>query len=470
MEVPEVHYARNGEIALAYQVVGDGPVDLVYAPPWISNLEVIWENPLYARFLKRLASFSRLVLLDPRGTGLSDRLSPHELPPLEILMEDLRVVMDAVGFERAVLFGGLDSGNLCALFAATYPERTAALLVYGTSARGTANADFPWGWSAERWESFLSELAAGWGTPKYVEKSLRWYAPSLVGDAEQRRWWQKLQRLSASPSAMAAIERIWSEIDVRAILPTIQVPTLVLHRTHDPVEQVEAGRDFAQRIPGARFVELPGDDWPPWAGDQTAVLDEVESFVREIREEEAQLDRVLATVLFTDIVGSTARAAELGDRPWRELLAAHHVKVRALLSRYRGREVDTAGDGFFATFDGPARAVKCAQAIADGVRAIGLEIRAGVHTGEIELAGKDVQGIAVHIGARIASMARPGEVLVSSTVKDLVAGSGIIFEDRGERELKGVPGTWRIFAATHAEPSAPGARPYRAGEPGIGRA
>lgn len=272
--------------------------------------------------------------------------------------------------------------------------------------------------------------------------------PSLSGDQEQRRWWTRMQRLSASPSSMAAIERIWSEIDIRPILATIQVPTLILHRTGDPVEDLEAGRDMARRIPGARFVELPGSDWPAWAGDQAAVLQEIESFVRSIREAEAELDRVLATVLVTDIVGSTEKAADLGDHRWRELLHLHQMQSRALLSRFRGTEVDMAGDGLLATFDGPARAVKCAQAITETVRALGLEVRAGVHTGEVELAGQNVRGIAVHIGARIASLAGPGEVLVSSTVKDLVAGSGLVFENRGPHSLKGVPGEWLIYAAS----------------------
>jgi class 3 adenylate cyclase len=455
VEVPEVRYVRNGDIALAYQVIGTGPLDLVHVPtPWISNLEIAWENPLYARFLRKLASFSRLVLLDRRGTGLSDRLSPHDLPSAEVLMEDLTVVLDAVGSERTVLFGDSDSGCLCAIFAATHPERTAALITQGAAARGTASDDYPWQWSDERWDAYLSAVAMGWGTAEYAAETLAWLAPSLAGDAAQRRWWTRMQRLSASPSSMVAIERIWSQIDIRPILATIQVPTLVLHRTGDPVEDVRAGRDLARRIPGATFVELPGDQWPMFAGDQNAITREIETFVRGIREEEAELDRVLATVLMTDIVGSTERAAELGDRRWGELLEAHNSQVRALLSRYRGLETDTTGDGFVATFDGPARAVKCAAAIVDAVRSIGLEIRAGVHTGEIEVVDDDVRGLAVHIGARIAGMAGAGEVLVSSTVKDLVAGSGLVFEDRGAHSLKGVPDLWRVYGVAIA-----GARP-----------
>jgi class 3 adenylate cyclase/pimeloyl-ACP methyl ester carboxylesterase len=447
VNVPDVHYARNGDIALAYQVVGDGPFDLVYAPQWISNLEIIWENPLYVRFLEALARFSRLVILDPRGTGLSDRLSQADLPPPEILMEDLGVVMDAADCERAVLFGSSDSGSLCALFAATHPERTTALVIYGTAARGTVTDDYPWAWTVEQWDSYLAALAVGWGSVDYAKETTAWLTPSLIGDAEQVRWWTRMQRLAASPNAIAAIERIWSETDIRPILPAIQAPTLVLHRTGDPVEHIETGRDLARRIPGAKFVELPGADWPPWAGDQKTLLEQVESFVREIRQEEAQLDRVLATVMFTDIVRSTEKAAELGDRAWRHLVERHHATVRALLARYRGREIDIAGDGFFASFDGPARAVRCAQAIVQAVRPLGLEIRAGLHTGEVEMIADRIGGIAVNIGARVGGIAAPSEVLVSQTVKDLVAGSGLEFEDRGEHVLKGVPGAWRLFAA-----------------------
>ncbi|HEX9124304.1 MAG TPA: alpha/beta fold hydrolase [Actinomycetota bacterium] len=391
-DVPEIRYARNGDVALAYQVLGEAPIDLVYVPAWVGNLEIAWENPAYARFLRYLASFSRLITLDRRGTGLSDRLSPRDLPPPEVLMEDLAVVMDAAGSERAVLFGGSDPGCLCALFAATYPDRTAGLIAFAIAAVGTAKEDYRWlQWDQERWDRYLAEMASGWGTESYAAELFDVSAPSTVGDVEQRRWWARMQRLSASPNSATTIERIWAQIDIRPVLPTIQSPTLVLHRTGDRVEQVEAGRDFARRIPGARFVELAGEDWIIWTGDQAALLGEIETFVRSIRDEQAELDRVLATV------------------------------------------------------DGPARAVHCARAIAEAVRALGLEIRAGVHTGEIELAGEDVRGIAVHIGARVAALAGPGEVLVSSTVKDLVAGSRLSFEDECEHELKGVPDRWRLY-------------------------
>ncbi len=444
--VPSVRYARDREgVALAYQVVGQGPVDIVYVPPWVSNLEVIWENPLYARFLGRLAAFARLIVVDPRGMGLSDRFAPADVPPLEVLMEDLGVVMDSAGVERAVLFGSGNSGSLNALFAATHPDRTLALIVFGAEARGRHAPDYPWAWSDEEWDSYLAGIAHGWGTSEYVDELVGWITPSLAGDAVQRRWWGRLQRLSASPNSVAAVEKVWREIDVRPILSAIQAPTLVLHRTNDPIEDVAAGRDFAAGVPGAQFVEVPGADWPAWAGDQALIAGHVEAFVQGIQREAARLDRVLTTVMFTDIVGSTERATAIGDERWRALLGAHHAKVRALVSRYRGAERDTNGDGFLATFDGPARAVLCARAIADAMDPIDLEIRAGVHTGECHIDGNQLTGIAVHIGARVAALAGPGRVLVSGTVKDLVAGSGIEFTERGRHALKGVDGEWTLY-------------------------
>jgi class 3 adenylate cyclase len=448
VRVPDIHYVRNGGVALAYQVIGNGPMDLVHVPtPWMSNLEVVWDNPLCARYLMNLASFSRLILVDRRGSGVADRLSPGDQPPPEILMEDLGVVLDDARSERAVLFGSGDSGCLCALFAATHPERASGLILQGTAARGTATDDYPWAWSEAQWDSYVAEMTAGWGSDAYAAESLTWLAPSLADDAQQLRWWTRMQRLSASPGSIVPLERIWSQIDIRPILPMVHVPTLVIHRTGDPVESIECGRDVARRVPRARLVELAGNDWPIWAGDQTVLMHEIESFVREIRDDEETLDRVLATILFTDIVRSTARAAELGDRRWGDLLESHHRQVRAMLSRYRGRELDTAGDGFLATFDGPARAIRCAMAIAEAVQTLGLEIRAGIHTGEIEVAQDDIRGIAVHIGARISAMADASEVLVSSTVKDLVAGSGLVFDDRGLHALKGVPDEWRLYRA-----------------------
>jgi class 3 adenylate cyclase len=445
--VPGVRYARDRDgVALAYQVVGQGPVDIVYVPPWVSNLEVIWENPLYARFLGRLAAFARLIVVDPRGMGLSDRFAPADVPPVEVLMEDLGVVMDSADAGRPVLFGSGNSGSLNALFAATHPDRTLALIVYGAEARGRHAPDYPWAWSDEEWDQYLAGIEHGWGTSEYVDEVIGWITPSLAADAAQRRWWGRLQRLSASPNSVTAVEKVWREIDVRPILSAIQAPTLVLHRTGDPIEDVAAGRDFAAGVPGAQFVELPGDDWPAWAGDQALVAGHVEAFVQGIQREAARLDRVLTTVLFTDIVGSTERATAIGDERWRVLLGAHHAKVRALVSRYRGTERDTNGDGFLATFDGPARAVLCARAIADAMDPIGLQIRAGVHTGECHIDGNQLTGIAVHIGARVAALAGAGEVLVSATVKDLVAGSGIEFTEHGRHALKGVDGEWALYA------------------------
>jgi class 3 adenylate cyclase len=448
VEVPDVRYVRNGDVALAYQLFGDGPVELVYMPQWINNLELAWSNPLFARFLHRLASFGRVVFVDRRGMGLSDRLAATDAPPLETLMEDLRVVIDSAGFQRPVLFGGSEAGCICALFAATYPDRVSALIVYGPEARGTASSDYPWAWTTEEWDVFLADMDRGWGTDDYAARMFEWIMPSARSDSDQRGWWRTFQRLSATPSSMIALERVWAELDIRPVLPTVQAPTLVLHRKGDPVERVEAGRDFARQVPGARFVELAGSDWPPWAGDQEEVFAAIESFLRGIREEEAELDRVLATVLFTDIVGSTETVTAGGDRAWRELVERHHTIVRAMLGRYRGVEQDVAGDGFFATFEGPARGVKCARAIVEALQPLEIEIRAGLHTGEVGTVGDKASGIAVNIAARVADRARPSEILVSQTVKDLVAGSGLRFQDRGTYELKGLEGAWQLYAVT----------------------
>jgi class 3 adenylate cyclase len=441
---PEVHYARNGDTALAYQVVGDGPIDVAFLSGFVNNLDLAWEYPPYARFLQRLATFSRLILTDRRGTGLSDRFSPGDLPPLEVLKDDLHVVLDEVGAVRPSLFGWSDAGCLCALFAATHPERTGALALLNTAAAGRAADDFQWQWTDADWDAYLADLATAWGTREYVEKVLPWYNPSLADDPLAMDWYTRFSRQAASPNSAVAIERMFRNIDVRAVLDTIQAPTLVMHRRDDQIEHVEAGKDMARRIPGARFLELTGGDDAPWAGDQDAVLDAVEEFFTGARRAPL-VDRALATVLFTDIVGSTARAAELGDVRWRDLLEEHHRRVRAELAFHSGVEVDTAGDGFLATFDGPARGVRCGQAIASAVRPLGVEIRAGLHTGEIERAGDAVRGIAVHIGGRIGALAGPSEVLVSSTVKDLVAGSGLVFEDHGRHELKGVPEPWHLY-------------------------
>jgi pimeloyl-ACP methyl ester carboxylesterase len=442
---PETQYARSGDVNIAYQVVGEGPLDLVYVPGWVSNVELIWDEPAMAHFLERLASFSRLILFDKRGTGLSDRVSNDKLPTLEERMDDVRAVLEEVGSSRAALFGHSEGGNMCVLFAATYPERTSALVTLGSFARRRdPDDDYPWAPTAENREETAQDIERNWGhlRPEDVE----YYAPSRLGDDQFVRNLERYLRRSASPGAAAALLRMNSYIDVRDVLPTIRVPTLVLHRTGDHDVDVAEGRYLASKIPGARFVELPGDDHWISAGNPDEIADEIESFLTGTRPAE-ELDRVLATVLFTDIVDSTKRAVELGDRRWRQLLNTHDAAVRRELERFRGREVDTAGDGFFATFDGPARAVRCAISIGDAVRELGLDLRAGIHTGECELDGPKVRGIAVHTGARVASLAAPGEVLVSRTVKDLVAGSGLDFVDRGVHELKGVPGEWRLYAA-----------------------
>jgi class 3 adenylate cyclase len=442
---PETRYARSGDLNIAYQVVGGGSLDLVYVPGWVSNLDMMWEEPAMAHFLGRLASFSRLILFDKRGTGLSDRVSNDELPTLEQRMDDVRAVLEAVGSERAALFGHSEGGNMCVLFAATYPERTVALVTLGCFAkRRDPDDDYPWAPTSGNREAEAVEIELNWGhlRPEDVE----YYAPSRLGDEHFVRNLERYLRRAASPGAAAALVRMNSYIDTREILPTIQVPTLVLHRTGDHDVNVAEGRYIAAKIPGAKFVELAGDDHWISAGDIDALADEIEEFLTGTRPV-PEPDRVLATVLFTDIVGSTERATQLGDRRWRDLLGAHDTAVRRELERFRGREVDTAGDGFFAAFDGPARAVRCAISAGEAVRELGVEIRAGIHTGECELDGPKFRGIAVHTGARIASLAGPGEVLVSQTVKDLVSGSGLSFEDRGVHELKGVPGEWRLYAA-----------------------
>lgn len=359
-------------------------------------------------------------------------------------MEDLLRVLDEVGSERAALAGFLDGGYHCSLFAATYPERTRALVLYGTSASGRWSPDYPWQWKPEQWDTFLAAMEAGWGTQTYADDLLRWYAPSAYEDESSRRWWARYLWVSASPSSVVALERLYSQTDVRNVLPSIRVPTLVIHRRDDPAEPVGGARYIAREIPGAKYVELEGVDNAPWAGDSDAIVDEMEEFLTGMRPV-PEPDRVLATVVFTDIVDSTRRAAEVGDASWKRLLATHDERARLQIERHRGRYIDSTGDGLLATFDGPARAVRCAQAIRGSLRDVGLEIRAGCHTGEVELSGERVRGIAVHIGARVASLAAPSEVLVSQTVKDLVAGSGLVFEDAGEHELKGVPDRWHIY-------------------------
>jgi len=440
---PQTRFTRSGNVHIAYQVVGDGPLDLVYIPGWVSHVELAWEEPTLASFLERLASFSRLIVFDKRGTGLSDRVPDSQLPTHEERMDDLRAVMDAAGSDRAAIFGFSEGGSLATLFAATYPQRTIALVTFGCFAKRIWAPDYPWAPTPEQRERDYEVVARDWGGAM----DLASLVPSKAGDEAFTRRLATYLRRAASPGAAVALLRMNTQIDIRAVLPAIRVPTLVLQRVGDLDANVEEGRFLARHIPGARLIELPGVDHLPWVGDQNAVLDEVQEFLTGVRPI-ADIDRVLATVLFTDIVGSTETAARLGDRAWRVLLEQHHAMVRKELVRFRGREVNTAGDGFLATFDGPARAIRCAFAVRDGARALGLATRAGLHTGEIEQSAADVGGIAVHIGARVAAAASADETLVSSTVKDLVVGSGIAFADRGAHTLKGVPGEWRLYAAS----------------------
>jgi pimeloyl-ACP methyl ester carboxylesterase len=454
MESPEVRYVKTPDgVHIAYQVFGDGPFDLVFVPGFASNVEAMWRVEPFARGLRRLASFARVVVFDRRGTGLSDRLHEATRPTLEVQMDDVRAVMDAAGVERAALFGFELGASLCAVFAAAHPSRVFACVLHGSSARGLRSPDYPWQWSSEEWDQYLDDVDQKWGTQAMADWLVNHAYPSHANDAVLRRELASFLRAAASPGAALLFEQLQRDSDIRDVLPTIQVPVLVTHRVDDQVESIGGARHLAANIPGARLLELDGADHYPFSGAQEALLDAVERFLAGAHGAEVDFDRILATVLFTDIVGSTARAVEMADRAWKDLLSAHHRRVRSLLGRYRGREVDVAGDGFFAVFDGPARAVRCGLAICDDARSLGVNVRVGVHTGEVELDGSAVRGIAVHIGARVASRAAPGEVLVSSTVKDLVAGSGLVFDDRGRHELKGVPDSWAVFAAVGPEPA-----------------
>jgi pimeloyl-ACP methyl ester carboxylesterase len=437
MQAP-IRYARSGDVNIAYQVTGDGPLDLVVVHGFFSHVELDWEHPAARHVFDRLGAFARLIRFDKRGTGLSDR--NVGLPDFETRMDDVRAVMDAVGSETAALFGFSEGGPMCVLFAATYPERTRALVLYGTYAKRLRSDDYPW---APTWEQRLAaaaELERGWGE----DFDLDVMAPNA--DVSLSRWIALRGRAALSPAAARDLILMNSQADVRAALPLVQAPTLVLHRTHDRDASVEEGRYIASRIPGARFVELPGEDHIPYV-DPDQILDEIEEFLTGVRPTHVE-NRVLATVLFTDIVRSTERLRDVGDRRWAQLLEQHHEVVRAELERFGGEEIDTAGDGFLALFDGPARAIRCALALRDGVGAFGLDVRAGVHTGEVERPrGGAPKGITVHVGARVAAAAAPGEVLATATTRDLVAGSGLAFEDRGEVELKGV-GRREVYAAS----------------------
>jgi len=444
VDIPETRYARSGDVSIAYQVLGDGPFDLVRIPPYVSHVELAWQIPSLAAFNRELASMARVITFDKRGTGMSDRVSGA--PSLEVRMDDVRAVMDAVGSQQAALLGVSEGGAISVLFAATYPQRVWALVLDGAAPRSLWAPDYPWGTSEDDWARVIEQRGRMWGTPAYTSATVERLAPSA--SAADKAALGEMIRQSASPGAAVELVRMNMSIDVRHVLPSVRVPTLVVNRADDSIAAASAY--VAEQIPGARHLELPGLDHAEFVGDCKPFLRELEHFLAEAWEaraaESGEPDRVLATVLFTDIVDSTAKAVELGDAGWRELVQAHHRLVRRQLARHRGTEIDTAGDGFFASFDGPARAIRCACAISEGVRELGIEIRAGLHTGECERIDAKVGGIAVNIGARVASNAQAGEVLVSSTVKDLVAGSGIQFAERGVAELKGVPGEWRLFA------------------------
>ncbi len=447
MERPETQFAWSGESVLAYQVVGNGTSDLVYLPGWISNVELNWDHSAMSRFLRGLGRSRRLIVTDPRGVGCSERSSPHDVWPLETIMEDVVVVLDAAGSQQAAILATNQAGFVACMFAATYPERTSGLILYDTSANYLWSEETPWEWTEEQFEQQESWIREPWTRRKAAEY-VGEIDPSLADDRDYVEWFYRYNLLSEALGSGVAGSRKYMYTDVRALLPSIHVPVLLLARPGarggEP-RWLAPAQYLAERIPGARMEMLPGRDSSLWAGDQTPLLRSIDAFLGDVRREQSELERVLATVLFTDIVGSTEKAAELGNSGWRALVVRHHTAVRALIERFRGREVDTAGDGFFATFDGPARAIRCAQAIVEEVQPMGIEVRAGLHTGECEIVDGKVGGMAVNIGARVGAAAQPSEVLVSQTVKDLVVGSGLEFEDRGERELKGVADRWRLY-------------------------
>ena len=442
-ETSRVRYTKRGGFNIAYQVIGEGPVDIVLSPGWVTHIGLAWDVPDLARFLRRLASFSRLILFDKRGTGLSDRISRDALPTLEQRMEDVLAVMDAASSERAVLFGTLGGGATCGLLAATYPERALALVLYGTFGR-LEPATGLLARIADTQEAALDRLEREWGTESV---GVAFWAPNLVGDDPAVSAYLRMLRASVSPGSARALMQVGYQIDWEVVLPSIHVPTLVLHRTGDLVVPIDQARRLAEGIPGARFVELPGIDHLMWVGDQDSVIDEVRTFLAQVGPT-ALTDRMLATILFTDVVESTGVRSRMGDRGWRDLLRAHRAVVRANLERFGGREAETAGDSFLVTFRGPAQAIRCADAIINATAPLGLQVRAGIHSGECELVEEGLRGIAVHIAARVSAVAGAGEIVVSRSVKDLAAGSGIRFGDRGAHALKGVPGEWELFQAS----------------------
>jgi len=440
VDIPETEYAWNGDVSLAYQVVGEGPIDVLLVPGWFSNLDLQWESPYLARFLHRLSEHARLIITDRRGWGLSERFSPGDVPPLETLADDLGVVLDAAGSDRAVVATADDTGLIAQFFVAAHPERAAGLILINSYVSYRATEQTPWMPDQIWWEEFDRKIRNTWGRRS-------WEGGPEVGGAAERNWFLRMQRGCTAPGANVAEIRRFVDTSTADVLPAIRVPTLVLadRDSHGGSFEIQTARYLASNIPLARLVEYSGGEDFFWYTPADAIQREIGNFLSTLHAEQAVFDRVLATVLFTDIVGSTERAASIGDGAWKALLARHHEVVRALIGRYRGQEVDTAGDGFLATFDGPARAIHCARAIVEAIRDLGLEIRAGLHTGECELMDGKVGGIAVHIGARVGALAGPSEVLVSQTVKDLVAGSGLVFEDAGEHELKGVPDRWHLY-------------------------
>ena len=443
-ELPETKYAQSGDVSIAYQVFGEGPIDLVVAPGSVSHIELNWEQPLFARQMWRLASFARVILFDKRGTGLSDRAAG--IPTLEERIDDIRSVMDAAGSERAALMGISEGGPMCILFAATHPDRTSALILYGTYSRTAWAPDYPWGASLEGMEERFERTRQEWGTLEFTRRRMKeWLAPSMADDPAFVEWAARACRSGASPGAVVALHRMNRDIDVRDALPSIHVPTLVLRRENDKVVGLAEVRYLADRIPGAKLVRLPGVDHLTFVGDSAALADEIEEFLTGQREDR-EVDRVLATVMFTDIVDSTRHATEVGDRRWKELLADHDTLSRREIERFRGRPIKSTGDGVLATFDGPVRAIRCACAIRDSLRTLGIDIRAGLHTGEIELRPEDISGIAVNIASRILDQAGAREVWVSRTVNDLVAGSELKFENKGSHNLKGIESEWQLFS------------------------
>jgi class 3 adenylate cyclase len=453
MEVPETRYATTVDgVNIAYQLMGDGPFNFVLVnSPFFSNVEIAWTWEL-AEQLQWLASRGRLAFFDRRGSGLSDPVNGERRPTLEARADDIRAVMDAAEFERAILVGMEDGAAQCFLFAASYPERTAAIVTLSAASRGSWAPDSPWLWTEQQWDQHIANIAAHWGTPDFTQSYAKESFPSKENDPAFVRRYGHVLRQALTRQAAQLTEQMYAKTDVRALLPLVQAPTLVVHATDDRIESVEEGRYIATQIPGARLLEVPGADHFPWFVPQAVRLSRagIDRFLSELREEEADFERVLATMLFTDVVGSTERVARLGDHAYGELIERHHAAVRAMLARFRGREVDTAGDGFFITFDGPARAVRCAQAIVSTTSSIGIDVRCGIHTGEVEVMNGKVGGIAVNIAARVAHLANASEVLVSTTVKDLVVGSGLTFETAGEHQLKGVPEPWRLFRLVSA--------------------